>query len=118
MKKILLFIFTMIIVKTVYAEDLYVVEFNDSKEQVSSYIVQSIDEIDTTNAYVLVTAEEYALLSDGSKWEENTTAWLKKKENEDKVDLAITNKPKTDKEIIADLEARLKALEDAKAVSP
>jgi len=115
MKKIIWIFLLLFMPLSANAEMLYVVEFivvDGVKKQNSSYTVESEDEIKGSNAYVLVTAEEYALLGDGSKWEKNTIEWLKKAENVAKVDLAITNKPKTDKEKLAELEAKITALED------
>lgn len=98
--------------------DQYVVEWKEvdgKKVQVSSYTLPDGEAVDTDNAYTLVTAEEYALLGDGKDWEKNTTEWLKTPANVSKVDTAITNKPKSDAEKLAKLEAKVLALEEAKA---
>ena len=98
-----------------FAETLYVVEWkvvDGKKVQNSSYTVESVYEIDTGGlAYTLVTAEEYAKLGHGSNWEVETTNWLKTPANVTKVDTAISEKPMTKDDIIADLTARLEALE-------
>lgn len=119
MKQLLILLFVLLTPILVVADE-YVVEFeavDGVKKQVSSYSIPDGESPDTTNTYVLVTAQEYVLLGDSLKWEENTTNWLKTQSNIDKVDLAIINKPKTDKEIIADLTTRLETLE-AKEVIP
>ena len=97
--------------------DQYVVEFkvvDGVKKQVSSYTIPDGETPNTTNSYVLVTEQEYALLGHGTEWDKNTQDWLKDSKNVDKVDLAIANKPKTDKELLAELEAKVAALETAK----
>ena len=94
--------------------DQYVVEFDKAtKKQVSSYTLKDGEAVTTTNPYVLVTAEEYALLGDATAWDKNTTDWLKKADNAKKVDDAITASAsvKTDKEKLAELEAKVAALE-------
>ena len=97
--------------------DQYVIEFkvvDGVKKQISSYTIPDGETPDTTNAYVLVTAEEYEKLGHPSNWEKETTTWLKDLANVEKVNLAITNKPKTDKEKLAELESKITALETAK----
>ena len=117
MKKIILTL-TILLTSTICYSDQYVVEFkveDGVKKQVSSYTIPDGETPDTTNSYVLVTKEEYeGKLGDGTKWEQATTEWLKKSENVEKVDLAIANKPKTDKEILSELKAKVAALEAAK----
>ena len=118
MKKYLVLL--LLIPTMAFAETLYVVEWkvvDGKKVQNSSYTVESIDEIQGDMAYTLVTAEEYALLGDGTAWEKNTTTWLKDANNTSKVDTAIAEKPLSDKEKLAILEAKITALE-AKEVSP
>ena len=87
--------------------DQYVVEFivvDGVKKQISSYNIPDGEIPDTTRAYVLVTKEEYeGKLGDGSKWEQATKDWLKIQANVSKVNTAIANKPKTDKERLAEL---------------
>jgi len=66
-----------------------------------------------TCAYVEITKEDHDI-QNSSSYEESQTQfanWKKTQVNQDKIDLAIANKPKTDKEKLAELEAKIIVLE-------
>ena len=107
---------------SLFAEDKYYVEVDAvTKELKSDYILKDgdvLEDISADRVLIELTKAEYeASAGEASAWEAKWANWKKVQKNVDKIDLAISNKPPSDADVIADLKARLTALE-AKEVTP
>ena len=95
MKKII-FILALSFTVNLYADQYIVVFDKNTKKQVKSFILpdaEPLPEYDNTDLVVItVSKQDYKLLSDGVKWNENTENWLKTQANLEKLNKAISAK--------------------------
>ena len=108
-------------VRIAFAEDKYYVEVDAvTKELKSDSILKDGDVLENISAdrvlIELTQAEYEASAGEESEWEAKWNAWKKISKNDDKIVIAIATKPMSDAEVIADLKARLKTLEEASSL--